>query len=119
MTGTSVRDVKASTFVRAYAAHLKRSGKLDTPEWVSVVKTGISKQLAPMDPDWFYIRVASIARRIYMKPGTGVGELRTIHGSAKNSGSRPSHHCKASGIIIRKALQSLEKLKLLEKDIKG
>jgi ribosomal protein S19E (S16A) len=37
---TSVRDVAADTFIVAYAAHLKKSNKLATPDWVDVVKTG-------------------------------------------------------------------------------
>ncbi len=119
MTGTSVRDIKASTFIKAYAAHLKRSGKLDVPSWVDIVKTSPAKQLAPLEPDWFYIRVASIARHIYLRPGVGVGALRTVHGSAKNNGSRPCHHYKASANILRKSLQALEKLRLLEKDSQG
>jgi len=41
---------------------LKRSGKLEVPTWVDIVKTGSFKELAPYDPDWFYIRAgASVA----------------------------------------------------------
>jgi len=32
------------------------SGKLEIPKWVDIVKTGTNKELAPYDPDWFYIR---------------------------------------------------------------
>jgi len=35
---------------------LKRSGKLEIPTWVDLVKTGSQKELAPYDPDWFYVR---------------------------------------------------------------
>jgi hypothetical protein len=42
-------------FVKAYAAYLKRTGKLEVPKWVDIVKTGTYKELAPYDPDWFYI----------------------------------------------------------------
>ena len=49
----SVRDVDAQRFIAAYAAHLKRSGKLAVPSWVDVVKTSSAKELAPYDPDWF------------------------------------------------------------------
>jgi len=117
--GVGVRDVNAHTFVKAYAAHLKRSGNLAVPEWVDTVKTGPSRELGPLDPDWFYIRCASIARRIYLKPGIGVGALKTIYGARQNRGTRPSRHAKASGSVARKALQSLEKLKLLEADPNG
>jgi hypothetical protein len=43
-------------FIAAYASHLKRSGKLEVPTWVDMVKTGAFKELAPYDPDWFYVR---------------------------------------------------------------
>ncbi len=35
---------------------LLSSGKLEIPKWVDIVKTGTNKELAPYDPDWFYIR---------------------------------------------------------------
>jgi small subunit ribosomal protein S19e len=57
MTGVTVKDVSAPEFIKAYAAYLKRSGKLEVPKWVDLVKTGTFKELAPYDPDWFYTRV--------------------------------------------------------------
>lgn len=116
---TTVRDINAHQFVKAYAAHLKRTGALEVPSWVNIVKTGTSKELPPQDPDWFYTRAASIARHIYLRGGVGVGALRTVHGSRANRGNRPSHHAIGSGSVDRKALQSLEKLKVLEKDPSG
>jgi hypothetical protein len=46
----------ADAFITAYASHLKRSGKLEVPAWVDIVKTGAFKELAPYDPDWYYVR---------------------------------------------------------------
>jgi ribosomal protein S19E (S16A) len=46
----------ADAFIAAYASHLKRSGKLEVPTWADLVKTGAYKELAPYDPDWFYVR---------------------------------------------------------------
>lgn len=46
----------AEAFIAAYASHLKRSGKLEVPTWVDIVKTGHYKELAPYDPDWYYVR---------------------------------------------------------------
>ncbi|OZJ06056.1 40S ribosomal protein S19-B [Bifiguratus adelaidae] len=117
--GVTVKDVNPHDFVKAYAAYLKRSGKLEVPKWVDLVKTGPYKELAPYDPDWFYVRVASIARHIYLRPSVGVGALKRVHGGRKNRGSRPSHHAVGSGSVDRKALQALEKINVLEKDTKG
>ena len=49
----------AEAFIAAYASHLKRSGKLDIPTWVDLVKTGSFKELAPYDPDWYYVRAGA------------------------------------------------------------
>jgi hypothetical protein len=49
----------AEAFIAAYASHLKRSGKLEVPAWVDIVKTGAYKELAPYDPDWYYVRAGA------------------------------------------------------------
>lgn len=46
----------AEAFISAYSSHLKRSGKLEVPTWVDIVKTGSFKELAPYDADWYYVR---------------------------------------------------------------
>jgi small subunit ribosomal protein S19e len=119
MPGTTVRDVDSHKFITAYAAHLKRSGKLPVPAWTDMVKTASFKELAPYNADWFYVRAASLARHIYLRPGCGVGALRTVYGGRKNRGTRHSKHAEASGSVIRKAMQALEKLKLVAVDPNG
>ena len=54
--GVTVKDVNPHVFIQHYAAYLKRTGKLEIPKWVDIVKTGTYKELAPYDPDWFYVR---------------------------------------------------------------
>ncbi len=54
--GVNVKDVASADFVIAYAAHLKRIGKIEVPKWADLVKTATYKELAPYDPDWYYIR---------------------------------------------------------------
>lgn len=49
----------ADAFIAAYSSHLKRSGKLEVPVWVDLVKTGAYKELAPYDPDWYYVRAGA------------------------------------------------------------
>jgi small subunit ribosomal protein S19e len=119
MPPITVKDVNAHEFVKAYAAHLKRTGKLTPPKWVDIVKTGKHKELAPYDPNWFYIRCAAVARHIYLRKGVGVGALMKRYGGAKRRGVRPNCYVKGSGSIARAALQCLESLSVLEKDTKG
>ena len=57
MPGITAKDVDPQKLIIAYAAHLKRSGKLEVPKWVDLVKTGTFKEMSPYDPDWFYVRV--------------------------------------------------------------
>lgn len=33
--------------------------KMQVPAWVDIVKTGAYKELAPYDPDWYYIRAGA------------------------------------------------------------
>ena len=53
----------ADQFIAAYASHLKRSGKLEVPTWVDIVKTGSFKELAPYDPDWYYVRAGTLQQQ--------------------------------------------------------
>lgn len=61
MPGITVKDVSPHEFIKTYAAYLKRSGKLEVPKWVDLVKTGSFKELAPLESDWFYIRVGEFS----------------------------------------------------------
>lgn len=126
-------SLQSHKFINAYAAFLKRQGKLPVPGtstssqslvivlltppgWVDTVKTGPAKEMPPQDADWFYVRAASIARHVYLRKTVGVGRLRKVHGTAKNRGARPSKHVNASGSVDRKVMQSLEKIGILEQD---
>lgn len=57
-----------------------------------------------MDLDWYYTRAASIARKIYLNSGLGVGALARWYGKATRNGGKPSHHHYASRAVIRHAL---------------
>ncbi|KAL2930109.1 40S ribosomal protein S19-1 [Bienertia sinuspersici] len=87
--------------------------KIELPPWTDIVKTGVLKELVPIDPD------ASMARKIYLRGGLGVGAFRRIYGGSKRNGSRPPHFGKSSGSVARHILQQLEKMKIVEIDPKG
>ncbi|KAG2243055.1 hypothetical protein Bca52824_095108 [Brassica carinata] len=84
-----------------------------------IVKTGKLKELAPYDPDWYYIRAASMARKVYLRGGLGVGAFRRIYGGSKRNGSRPPHFCKSSGGVARHILQQLQTMNIVDLDTKG
>jgi small subunit ribosomal protein S19e len=55
---------------------LKRSGKLEIPNWVDIVKTGAYKELAPYDPDWYYVRAGACSSLVSgtVQVGSGAGK---------------------------------------------
>ena len=60
--GVTVRDVNAAAFIKAYAAHLKNDTNMRLPKWHDVVKTGVGRELAPYDEDWYYVRAGTCRR---------------------------------------------------------
>ncbi len=112
-----IYDVPASALIEEVAKELKNHIK--QPGFVPYVKTGAHRERAPNNPDWFYLRNASILYRLYKNGATGTGSLRTYYGGRKNRGVKPEKKVKASGKIIRTCLQSLEKAGLLKKEKKG
>eukprot|EP00922_Rhytidocystis_sp_ex-Travisia-forbesii_P006715 GHVS01009770.1.p1 GENE.GHVS01009770.1~~GHVS01009770.1.p1 ORF type:complete len:172 (+),score=24.33 GHVS01009770.1:92-607(+) len=116
----TVKDVPADKFIACYARHLKQSGKLEYPKWADYVKTGKAKELAPYDPDWIYVRAASVLRHLYVRPDCGVGAFRKVYGSKQRRGAAPGHAAKASGKIVRFVLKEFEKMGLVTKNyVKG
>ena len=83
----------------------------------------LSRILPPFTPSLlpplFFIFSAAVARHLYVRPNSGIGGLAKAFGARKNNGSRPSHKSDASTSILRKSLQALEKLNLVEKAENG
>lgn len=50
------------------------------PDWVDLIKSARFKELAPYDPDWFYVRCAALIRHIYFRSPVGVGAVTKIFG---------------------------------------
>ena len=118
-TAVTVRDVSPAKFVAAYAEVLKNNDKFIVPKWADIVKTGVHRELAPYDPDWYFVRAAAIVRKIYLRPGTGVGALKKRFGGAYRRGSRPEIHRDSAAGVIRNILITLDELKITEKTSKG
>jgi hypothetical protein len=67
----------------------------------------------------FFHPAASIARKIYLRQGIGVGGFQKIYGGRQRNGSCPPHFCKSSGAISRNILQQLQKMGIIDVDPKG
>ena len=115
----TVYDIPAQELIDFVAAELKKTKSVTPPEWASYVKTGSFKQHAPRNPDWWYVRCASLLRKVYVHGTIGTSHLRKEYGGRKGGTAKPEHFRKASGAIIRKALQQLEKAGLVTSERKG
>jgi small subunit ribosomal protein S19e len=105
----SIRDVDTQELVIKAAAELEKMPEFNPPAWASFVKTGVSRQRPPTQANWWWIRSASILRKVYLNQSVGVSKLRKVYGGRKNRGHKPEHKKRASGNIIRKILQQHEK----------
>ena len=109
----SIRDVDTKTLIENIAKEFEKEKILEMPDWAYYIKTGVSRERPPENPDWWYKRGASILRRIYLNGPVGTQRLRTYYGGLKSYGHAPSHQKKAGGKIIRTILQQLEKAELI------
>jgi len=115
----SIHDIPANKLTEELAVELKSIKELTPPEWSIFVKTGSHKERPPVNPDWWYVRSASILRTIYKNGPVGVSKLRSKYGGRKNRGSRPEKFTKGSGSVIRKILQQLQTAQLVSFKDKG
>ncbi len=107
-------DIPASVLIERLAKHLKEEVDAVTqPSWAPFIKTGVHNQRPPQNPDWWFVRCASILRKIYMKGPIGTELLRQQYGGRIDRGARPEHARKGSGAIVRNAIQQLQKAGLV------
>ncbi|MCL4406855.1 MAG: 30S ribosomal protein S19e [Candidatus Parvarchaeota archaeon] len=109
-------DVDQIKLTSALAEDLKKEKILEPTPWSKFVKTGSSKDRIPQQEDWWYLRGASILRRMYIdKQPIGVNRLRSVYGDKEKNRYSGRHFKPASGAIIRKIMQQLEKAELIKK----
>ena len=114
--------VPADTLIEAISQKLKDDfPEVQPPEGSQFWKTAFFKDLAPIDSENFwYIRCASILRKVKKDGPIGVNKLRKVYGGKNRKGPSKNHSAKGAGKIIRVALQQLESSKLVAKaDKKG
>ena len=112
--GICVHNVAAAVFISAYAEHLNNSNKFELPVWADLVKTSTIKELAPHIEDWYYIRTAFVARKVYLRPGVRVSQLRKLYGGGYGNGVRSVHCKRANAGIIHSVLLQLKNMKVAE-----
>lgn len=112
---TTPHDVPASKFIDRLAKNLRENvDEVQPLPWSTFAKTGTHVEKQPQNPNWWYIRTASILRKVYIHGPIGLENLRSDYGGRKNRGSKPNRVTKAGGSDIRKILQQLEKAGLVQ-----
>lgn len=84
------------------------------PAWASAAKTGVQSEKPPQNPNWWYVRGASVLRKVYIHGPIGLERLRADYGGNKGFRVKPEHAAKAGGSSIRKVLQQLEAAGLVQ-----
>jgi len=113
---TTVYDVDANELIEEVSKTLKENKDLKAPAWTKFIKTGVHKERPPENKDWWYTRLASLLRNLYIraKP-TGIQRIRTKYGGRRKRSYKPKQQFKAGGKIIRVGLQMLEKQGFVKK----
>jgi len=117
----SIYVVQPEKLIEIIAEKLKEYPEISPPKGSEFWKTAFFKELAPADSENFwYIRSASLLRKVKKYGPIGVNKLRKFYGGKNRKGKGLHHSARGSGKIIRVALQQLENAKLIEvKDRKG
>jgi small subunit ribosomal protein S19e len=111
----SVFVVQPEKLIETLSNKLKEYPEITPPKGSEFWKTAFFKELAPSDSENFwFIRCASILRKVSKFGPIGVNKLRKYYGGKNRKGRGLHHSAKASGKIIRVALQQLGEAKLLE-----
>lgn len=115
----SVKDVPADKLIGKLKEELKKVKEIEPPAWINYSKSGSHRQRPPEQKDFWYVRSASVLRRMYLEKQVGVNRLRSFYGGRVKRGVKPSHFRRSGGNILRKILQQLEKAGLVEKAKSG
>ena len=112
---TTPHDVPASKFIERLSKYLKENvEEVHPPAWASAAKTGVQSEKPPQNPNWWYVRAASVLRKVYIHGPIGLERLRADYGGNKGFRVKPEHAAKAGGSSIRKTLQQLEAAGLVQ-----
>ncbi len=105
----TIYDVPVNALIEHAAIKLSDNAVIQPPIWAPFVKTGAHKELPPFRKDWWFVRCASILRKVRLLGPVGVSKLCVQYGGKKNRGVKPENFKRGSGAIIRRMLQQLEK----------
>jgi len=110
-------DAPADALLEALAEEL--ADRIEEPDWAAVAKSGQGREFPPEQEDFWYVRAASVLRRVAIDGPVGVDRLSTHYGSPKGGSTRyqvaPNHRSDGSRKVVRTVLQQLEEAGLVER----
>lgn len=111
-----VKVVPHEGFVLALAERLKRDyAEVKPPAYAPFVKTVSSNFEPPKSFDWWYIRAASVLRKLAVKGCMGVTDLAYEYSGKRRRGRSREHFVLGARGHVRRILIQLEGAKLVEK----
>ncbi len=117
----TVNMVPADVLISKLADYIKTNVReVQPPEWSYFAKTASFKERIPDDVEnWWYIRTASLMRKLYVDGPFGLSKAQVIYGGLKRRGTRPPRSSRAPSHSARLMLQQLEKAGLVTKTKEG
>ena len=110
---TTVYDVHGQNLVFNLAEALKNLESITIPDWSVSAKTAAHKENAPDTDDWWYMRSASILRKIYLEGPLGTERLARMYSGTKDRGGKPNRSHPGGRKIIRTVMKQLEAAELI------
>lgn len=103
-------DVPSDALIDRLSKFLKENvGDVAPPAWAVTAKTGSHRERPPSNPDWWYVRCASLLRKLYVHGPVGIARLRVEYGGRLRRGTHIEHSRPSGGSTIREPLQQLQK----------
>jgi small subunit ribosomal protein S19e len=103
-------DVPSDVLIDKLSRFLRENvGEVAPPTWALTAKTGAHRDRPPASSDWWYVRCASLLRKMYLHGPLGIERLRVEYGGRLRHGTHIEHSHEAGGSAIREPLQQLQK----------
>jgi small subunit ribosomal protein S19e len=115
----NVREVPADLLIGKLTEDFSKMKKIEVPVWTEFLKSGVHREKSWMQEDWYYRRLASTLRKVYLRGNIGIQRLSEEYGGRKDNGSKPYHPAAGSRSIVRHILNQLQTLGLVEKKETG
>ncbi len=113
-----VKKVPADLLISNVASKLRSMG-IEQPAWTSYLKDGMGKQKSWDQDDWYYTRLASMMRKLYLYENLGIMRMSEEYGGKVDRGTKRYHPAAGSRYIVRQLFKKLEELGLVKKEKTG